>query len=146
MTTVRVLGGPGTGKSSLLVQAAVAHITGGLDPESVLLLTPGRLVASARSALTARLLAARSGEPCRAVVREPLVRSLHSYAFAVLTKAAERAGDPPPRLVTRAEQDGIIRELLEGDLEDGARGWPRELRPALTTVGFVRRADAVSAQ
>ena len=136
MATVRVVGGPGTGKSSLLVQAAVAHITGGLDPESVLLLTPGRLVASARSALSARLLAARSGEPCRAVVREPLVRSLHSYAFGVLTKAAKRAGDPPPRLVTRAEQDGIIRELLEGDLEDGARGWPRELRPALTTVGF----------
>mgnify|MGYP000735790357 CR=1 FL=1 len=47
MTTVRVLGGPGTGKSNLLVEAAVAHITGGLDPESVLLLTPGRLVASA---------------------------------------------------------------------------------------------------
>ena len=137
MTTVRVLGGPGTGKSSLLVEAGVAHISAGLDPESVLLLTgSGRLAASARSALTARLLAARSGEPCRAVVREPLVRSLHSYAFGVLRKAAERAGDPPPRLVTRAEQDGIIRELLEGDLEDGARGWPRELRPALTTVGF----------
>ena len=137
MTTVRVLGGPGTGKSHLLVEAAVAHITAGLDPESVLLLTgSGRLAASARSALTARLLAARSGEPCRAVVREPLVRSLHSYAFAVLRKAAERAGDPPPRLVTRAEQDGIIRELLAGDLDDGARGWPRELRPALTTVGF----------
>ena len=137
MTTVRVLGGPGTGKSSLLVEAAVAHIWAGLDPESVLLLTgSGRLAASARSALTARLLAARAQEPCRAVVREPLVRSLHSYAFGVLCKAAERAGDPPPRLVTRAEQDGIIRELLEGDLEDGARGWPRELRPALTTVGF----------
>jgi superfamily I DNA/RNA helicase/RecB family exonuclease len=137
MTTVRVLGGPGTGKSSLLVEAAVAHITAGLDPESVLLLTgSGRRAASARSALTARLLAARAPEPCRAVVREPLVRSLHSYAFAVLRKAAERAGDPPPRLVTRSEQDGIIRELLAGDLDDGAKSWPRELRPALTTVGF----------
>ena len=53
MTTVRVLGGPGTGKSHLLVEAAVAHITAGLDPESVLLLTgSGRLAASARSALT----------------------------------------------------------------------------------------------
>ncbi|MBU3707349.1 MAG: ATP-dependent helicase, partial [Mycobacterium sp.] len=137
MTTVRVLGGPGTGKSSLLVQAAVVHISAGLDPESVLLLTgSGRLAASARSALTAELLAACSDEPCRAVVREPLVRSLHSYAFGVLRKAAERAGDPPPRLVTGAEQDGIIRELLAGDLDDGAQRWPRELRPALTTVAF----------
>ncbi len=34
-----MLGGPGTGKSSLLVDAAVAAIGGGVDPESVLLLT-----------------------------------------------------------------------------------------------------------
>ena len=61
------------------------------------------------------------------MVREPLVRSVHSYAFAVLRKAAARAGDPPPRLVTGAEQDGIIRELLAGDLDDGA---PRLAAPS----------------
>jgi superfamily I DNA/RNA helicase/RecB family exonuclease len=133
--TVRVLGGPGTGKSALLVEAAAARIAAGLDPESVLLLTgSGRLTAETRGALTARLLNAGSRE--LAVVREPLVRSLHSYAFGVLRKAAERAGDPPPRLVTGAEQDAVIRDLLAGDLEDGAAGWPRELRPALTTAGF----------
>jgi len=135
--TVRVLGGPGTGKSTLLIDAAVAHIAAGLDPQSVLLLTgSGRLAAAARGALTARLLSARSGDGELTVVREPLVRSLHSYAFSVLRTAAVRAGDPPPRLVTGAELDGIIRELLAGDLEDGAPGWPRELRPALTTAGF----------
>lgn len=138
--TVRVVGGPGTGKTSLLVAAAAAHIAAGTDPESVLLLTgSGRLAAATRSALTTELLAARSAEPCRAVVREPLVRSVHSYAFAVLRQAAARAGDPPPRLVTGAEQDGIIRELLAGDLEDGdasASRWPHVLRPALTTAGF----------
>ncbi|OYN75631.1 ATP-dependent helicase [Mycolicibacterium sphagni] len=138
--TVRVVGGPGTGKTSLLVAAAAAHIAAGTDPESVLLLTgSGRLAATTRSALTTELLAARSAEPCRAVVREPLVRSVHSYAFAVLRQAAARAGDPPPRLVTGAEQDAIIRELLAGDLEDGeasASRWPQVLRPALTTAGF----------
>lgn len=138
--TVRIVGGPGTGKTSLLVAAAAAHITAGTDPESVLLLTgSGRLAGTTRSTLTARLLAARSSEPCRAVVREPLVRSVHSCAFAVLRQAAARAGDPPPRLVTGAEQDGIIRELLAGDLEDGdtsASRWPQVLRPALTTGGF----------
>ena len=138
--TVRVIGGPGTGKSSLLVEAAAAHIAGGVDPESVLLLTgSGRLATATRSALTAALLTARSDEPCRTVIREPLVRSVHSYAFAVLRQAAARAGDPPPRLVTGAEQDGIIRELLAGDLADGAASaseWPRRLRPALITAGF----------
>ena len=135
MSIVRIVGGPGTGKTTRLIDAAVDHIADGGDPESVLLLTgSGPLARQTRGALTARLLNAGAGE--LTVVREPLVRSLHSYAFAVLRKAAERAGDPPPRLVTAAEHDGIVRELLAGDLEDGAGGWPRELRPALGTAGF----------
>lgn len=137
---VRILGGPGTGKSSLLVEAAVAHIEAGVDPESVLLLTgSGRLGMAARSTLTTVLLGSRRGTPRRAAVRDPLVRSVHSYAYAVLRRAAERAGDAPPRLVTSAEQDAIIRELLAGDLEDGsaaATSWPAHLLPALSTAGF----------
>jgi superfamily I DNA/RNA helicase/RecB family exonuclease len=133
---VRVLGGAGTGKSSLLIQAATAHIAAGCDPESVLLLTGStRLGGQARAAITSALLSAGS----RAVVREPLVRTVHSYAFAVLRLAAQRNGDPPPRLITSAEQDGIIRDLLAGDLEDGDASpvaWPTQLRQALSTVGF----------
>jgi superfamily I DNA/RNA helicase/RecB family exonuclease len=137
---VRILGGPGTGRSSLLIDAAVAHITAGVDPESVLLLTgSGRMGMRARSTLTTALLRSRGTGPCRVAVREPLVRTVHSYAYAVLRRAAERAGDAPPRLVTSAEQDAIIRELLAGDLEDGpaaATSWPAHLRPALRTAGF----------
>ncbi len=133
---VRLLGGPGTGKTGALIETAAAHIAAGAEPESVLLLTgSARLGAQARAAITSALLQAGS----RAVVREPLVRTVHSYAFAVLRLAAQRNGDPPPRLITTAEQDGIIRELLAGDLEDGDRSavaWPRVLRPALNTVGF----------
>ncbi|MCB1292785.1 MAG: UvrD-helicase domain-containing protein, partial [Mycobacterium sp.] len=134
MTTVRVLGGPGTGKTTMLVTAAADRIADGLAPDSVLLLTSAKLTAGTRATLTSRMLRAAGAD--LPVVREPLVRSVHSYAFAVLGKAAERAGDPPPRLVTGAELDGITRELLAGDLEDGAAGWPPELRPALTTSGF----------
>src|SRR6201998_3344486 len=132
---IRVLGGPGTGKSSLLVGAAVAQISAGVDPESVLLLTgSGRLGVRARSTLTTALLRSHTGGGRRAAVREPVGRTVHSYAYAVLRRAAERAGDAPPRLVTSAEQDAIIRELLAGDLEDGPRAataWPADLRAAL---------------
>lgn len=132
---VRVVGGAGTGKTGLLIRVAAAHIASGVEPESVLLLTgSARLGGEARAAITTRLL--RSG---RCAVREPLVRTVHSYAFALLRLAASRAGAPPPRLITGAEQDGIIRELLAGDAEDGehaAVAWPAALRPALVTAGF----------
>ena len=131
--TVRVLGGAGTGKSSLLVDTASAHIAAGVDPETVLLLTgSAALGRRARSVVTAALL----GAGVRGVVREPLVRTVHSYAFAVLRLAAGRTGAPPPRLITSAEQDGIIRELLAGDVADGAPSWPVALHPALGTAGF----------
>ena len=86
---VRVLGGPGTGKTRTLVDTAAAHIAAGAEPESVLLLTgSARLGTQARAAITSALLHAGS----RAVVREPLVRTVHSYAFAVLRLAAQRNG------------------------------------------------------
>src|ERR1700761_2603216 len=124
---VRILGGPGTGKSSLLVDAAVAQVEAGIAPESVLLLTgSGRIGMRQRSALTMAVL--RATGQGRSAIREPLVRSVHSYAYAVLRRAAERAGDAPPRLVTSAEQDAIIRELLAGDLEGaGTTAWPADL-------------------
>ena len=73
------------------------------------------------------------------VIRGPLVRSVHGYAFAVLRLAAQRAGGPPPRLVTSAEQDAIIAELLAGEIADGPDAtspWPAALRAALGTAGF----------
>jgi len=137
---VRVLGGPGTGKSSLLIDVAATRIRAGADPESVLLLTgSGRISAQARSALTAKLLGSQNVGARPAVIREPLVRSVHSYAFAVLRLAAQRAGGPPPRLVTSAEQDAIIADLLAGEIADGldaSTPWPVELRAALGTAGF----------
>src|ERR1700742_1996173 len=137
---VRVLGGPGTGKSSLLIDVAAMRIHAGADPESVLLLPgAGRISAQARSALTAKLLGPQNIGARPAVIRTPLVRSVHSYAFAVLRLAAQRAGGAPPRLVTSAEQDAIIARLLGGEIADGldpSTPWPAELRAALGTAGF----------
>ncbi|WP_245665811.1 UvrD-helicase domain-containing protein, partial [Nocardia sienata] len=52
----RVLGGPGTGKTALLIDVAATRIAAGADPESVLLLTHSKqAAATARDALTERL-------------------------------------------------------------------------------------------
>ncbi|WP_416383023.1 PD-(D/E)XK nuclease family protein [Nocardia flavorosea] len=242
----RVLGGPGTGKSALLVDVAAARIAGGADPESVLLLTHSKqAAAAARDALTERLshwdtcapvfdsdpggadlalfppadpepeaglftvdgaataggtdqtsvglggssAAARTGRastpagaghprtsagtdhpaatgesaagpghlgggsgpvlslpgsapglPISGATREPLARTIHSYAFGILRRQAARHGNPPPRLLTGAEQDAVLREMLRGDLADIAAGardlWPQRLQPALSLDGF----------
>lgn len=141
----QVLGGPGTGKTSLLVDLAAGRIAAGADPESVLVLTHAKnAAATVRDAVTTRLSA---GDPTTDGVpgasREPLVRTVHSYAFAVLRRHATAHGNPPPRLLTGAEQDAVLREMLRGDLTDiaaGAHGlWPQRLHPALGLDGFAQQ-------
>jgi superfamily I DNA/RNA helicase/RecB family exonuclease len=121
-----VVGGPGTGKTTVLVEAVAARVGGGTDPEQVLVLTFGRRAAGRlRHRLTRRL--ARSG-----AVHEPLVRTVHGYAFGLLRRAAAGRGEPAPRLLTGPEQDVIIRDLVAGAPER----WPDRLRAALPTRAF----------
>ncbi|MEV0245450.1 ATP-dependent DNA helicase [Nocardia sp. NPDC050712] len=141
----QLLGGPGTGKTALLIDLAAERIAAGADPESVLLLTHSKQAArSVRDAITARLSGpdgTDGGVP--GATREPLVRTLHSYAFSVLRRHALVHGNPPPRLLTGAEQDAVLREMLRGDLTDIADGndalWPQRLQPALALGGFAEQ-------
>ncbi|MGS2613524.1 ATP-dependent helicase [Micromonospora sp. LZ34] len=130
-----VLGGPGTGKTSTLVEAVAARVADGVDPERVLVLTFGRRGATElRHRIEARV--ARGGPR---VLREPLVRTFPAYAFGLLRRAAAERGEPSPRLLTGPEQDLIIRELLDVVGEepgDDPVGWPEDLRPALRTRAF----------
>ncbi|MFI6040756.1 ATP-dependent helicase [Nocardia sp. NPDC051321] len=150
----QVLGGPGTGKTALLVDLAADRIAAGDDPESVLVLAHSKQAASAaRDAITARLSSPTPSAPPLAgpdleggvpgATREPLARTLHSYAFSVLRRHATAHGNPPPRLLTGAEQDAVLREMLRGDLTDIAAGaaglWPERLQPALALGGFAEQ-------
>lgn len=148
----RVRGGPGTGKTSLLVDIVTSRLAAGADPESILVLTASRRSAAAmRARISAGVLGgarrapddgpAMPGAGTRSTplsAREPLVRTIHSYAFAVLRLRAVAHDDPPPRLITGSEQDAVLRELLAGDIADGAQYWPPHLRPALGTNGFAQ--------
>ncbi|MFR9751260.1 ATP-dependent helicase [Nocardia sp. 004] len=142
----QVLGGPGTGKTTLLVDIAAGRIAAGADPESVLVLTHSKQAAGAlRDAITARLSGSEPGAEggVPGATREPLVRTVHSYAFSVLRRHASAHGNPPPRLLTGAEQDAVLREMLRGDLADIAEGaeelWPQRLWPALALGGFAEQ-------
>ncbi|SEO72119.1 ATP-dependent helicase [Trujillonella endophytica] len=124
-----VLAGPGTGKTTTIVEAVAARIDRGVDPEQILVLTFSRKAAAElRTRITARV---------GRTIREPLARTFHSYAYGVLRRAALLRGEAPPRLLTAAEQDAVVAELLRGDLaEEGAVRWPESLTPALATAGF----------
>jgi superfamily I DNA/RNA helicase/RecB family exonuclease len=125
-----VLAGPGSGKTTTLVEAAVRRVADGADPESLLLLTFSRRAATElRERITARL--ART-------TREPLARTFHSYAFGLLRAQAVARGERGPRLLTGPEQDLVVRELLGGEVELGTGSWPDVLRPALLTRGFAQ--------
>ncbi|MFC4587489.1 ATP-dependent helicase [Sphaerisporangium corydalis] len=124
-----VLAGPGTGKTTTIVESVVDRVERrGADPERVLVLTFSRKAAEElRERITARM---------RRTTRTPLALTFHSYAYALLRREAVLAGDPPPRLLTGPEQLLEIRRLLHGELEDGAREWPSGMREALKTRGF----------
>jgi len=123
-----VQGGPGTGKTSVLIEAALARIQEGQNPDSILLLTYGRERASElRDAIALRTTK---------TMFEPLARTFHSLAFSILKMKAK--GDPDPILLSGPEQESYIRELLQGDIEDGFKEWPEDLHKALTTNGFAR--------
>lgn len=130
---VLVPGGPGTGKSTVLVESAVRRVReDGLDPEQILILAPGRQAAAAlRDTFTGRLDRSLSTTPAR---------TWASYAFDVIRRAKSEGVLPlprPPKLLSGPEQDLIIKELLEGHTTPGFElPWPEDLTAALPTRGF----------
>jgi superfamily I DNA/RNA helicase/RecB family exonuclease len=124
-----VLAGPGTGKTTAVVEAVVERITvRGIDPERVLVLTFSRKAAEElRERITMRL---------RRTTREPLALTFHSYAYALVRREFVLAGDVPPTLLSGPEQLLEVRRMLRGEAADSPRHWPERLQPALGTRGF----------
>ncbi|NYI40749.1 ATP-dependent DNA helicase [Demequina lutea] len=101
-----VTGGAGTGKTTLAVLAAADAVGRGVAPERVLVLAPTRFAAAA---LRDRVSVA-IGVPTSV----PMARTPAATAFAILNAQATLLGEPRPSLVSGAEQDVVLRELLEG--------------------------------
>jgi hypothetical protein len=124
-----VRGAAGTGKTTTLVEAVVARVAEGVDPQRILVFAFSRRAAQA---LRARIEARISRT---AATSEPVVRTFPAYAFGLLRRSAVMAGDPPPRLLSGPEQDLVIRELLPGY----SAKWPDHLQPALGTRAFAEQ-------
>ena len=126
---LRVLAGPGTGKTETLVEAVAERISArGIAARSILVLTFSRRAAAELTERITRRIALTS--------TEPMVRTLHSYAYSLLRAQAVRLGEPAPRLLAAGESDQMVRELLAGHRDSGRHAWPDSVRAALTSTTF----------
>jgi len=131
-----ITGATGTGKTTVLIEAALSRIAQGKSPDSILLLTYGRERASElRDAIVTR---------SEKTAFEPLARTFHSLAYSILKM---RTGDAYREIVllSGAEQETYISDLLKGDIADGYKKWHPDLHRTeqslgepLETQGFVR--------
>src|SRR5690606_32942614 len=116
-----VVGAPGTGKTTAMVELAAHRILDlGWDPTEVLVLTSSRVSATRlRDRLALRIARPTTG---------PLARTVNSLAFDIVGAAARADGRPRPTLITGGEQDADLAGLLEGHIEDGGGPrWPEHL-------------------
>jgi len=129
-----IFGGPGTGKTTTLIRSALARVESGFDPSSLLILTYGRERASDLRDEIAR--------GAQSTSFEALARTFHSLAFSILNEKL-RPEDPTYILISGAEQDAYIKDLLSNDHVE--IDWHADLDQARKTRGFIREVrDLIS--
>ena len=121
-----VLAGPGTGKTTTLVEAVVARVEAGVAPDRVLVLTFSRKAAEElRGRITARL---------GRTVTAPAAATFHAWCAALVRRYVPDA----PRLLSEPEREVRIADLLLGNAEGLGTRWPDSVRPALRVRGLAR--------
>ncbi|WP_460852968.1 ATP-dependent helicase [Nocardioides montaniterrae] len=134
-----VLAGPGTGKTTTLVEAIVDRVENrGARPDQVLALTFSRKAAEQlRDRVTVRL---------GRTMATQLSSTFHSFAYSLVR---EYAADglfpdprrPPLRLLSAPEQEVVLTELLRERSHSVA--WPDGLAAARRTRGFARELSSL---
>ena len=127
-----VLAGPGTGKTTTLVEAIAARVDAGTSPERILTLTFSRRAAGE--------LRARLAHRLQRTVGAPLAWTFHGFGFSLVGEllVPDDLGRAL-RLLSGPEQEVVVRELLAHDREIGRVAWPEHLDAALRTRGFTEQ-------
>ncbi|WP_186329313.1 UrvD/REP family ATP-dependent DNA helicase [Agrococcus jejuensis] len=120
-----VLGVAGAGKTTTVVELVAERIARpGWSGGDVLVLAGSRAAATRlRDRLAARVDVVTPG---------PLARTAASFAYALLGEQALALGVDRPQLLSGAEQDGMLADLLEGHVDLGSGPeWPEHLGPGV---------------
>ncbi len=128
-----VLGGPGTGKTSLLRAAVGQRLRSGSRLDRLVVLTASRQAAQTlRRELIWELGGAEVGAR---------ITTIHGFSLGLLRELGDPNSDL--RLLRAPEQEQRLRDLLEGE---GPSAWPPEVQQAATTRGFARQLREVLAR
>lgn len=128
-SAVLAVGGPGTGKTTALVEAVVRSVEAGAQLGHVVILTWSRPDAQRlRRTVVGRLGASQLA---------PVITTVPGWCLALQSRYGARdASGELPRLLTGPEQDLQVRELLSAA---GPQLWPRSLRKAVGTAAFAQQ-------
>lgn len=99
--SISILGGSGTGKTALLEEIAAREIAAGS--------TVAFLVHDRRAAHDSLLRLTRA---CGALSSDVSVRSLSAFCYAIVQEFAEQTGRVRPELISGAEQDARLRDII----------------------------------
>ena len=132
-----VLAGPGTGKTTTLVEAIARRIDSGARPDEVLALTFSRKAAEQlRARVTARVGCTTAAS---------LGSTFHSFAYGLVRQhSSPELYDAPLRLLSAPEQDVVLQQILTTAPESVV--WPESVRGALGTRGFASEVAQVLAR
>lgn len=135
--TCVVLGSPGTGATTAIVESVAARLA---DVPAARLL----VVARDRDAVRRMRAAIASRVPSSAL---PTVTTFHGLAYSLVRRTTRPGpGTSMPRLLSGAEEDARIRDLLRGAIADGDVPWPADLLAATATLGFANDLRAMLAR
>lgn len=134
-----VVGGPGTGKTTVLVESVASRVGAAGDLSGQLVLTWSR---PAAQSLRQRLVA-RVGRSQLA----PKVMTVHGFCHSLVRRFGlvpdESGAVHQVKLLTAPEQEFRVRELLAGH---DTSGWPTDLLNAAVTRAFAGEVRAVLAR
>lgn len=162
-----VLAGPGTGKTTTIVEAVVARVARGAErvidvggasaaqnDESVARAAP----ASDSMAAQPPVLVLTFGRAAADELREriaarlgsgvlPTISTFHSFSYALVREfAPQEEFAHAPRLIDAADQDARLRELLTNAIAEGRVPWPKELDAAIGTQGLAEQVRQLLAR
>ena len=135
--TCVVLGSPGTGATTAIVESVVAHLSVHPSARTLVLARDRDAVRRMRAAIARRM-------PAGAL---PTVTTFHGLAYSLVRRTTGPGPDSAmPRLLSGAEEDARIRDLLRGAIDDGDVPWPDDLLAASATLGFANDLRAMLAR